>query len=88
MAISRNKRRLLSKLRSARSACDLANSMAVEARRAQVRDNLSRPAKRDNSHGLVMDYSPARNPVSYTRPLRYSRGPANVGTSGGLPIAK
>lgn len=85
MGMSRNQRRLASKLRAARASCDAANTSVIMARKAIVRDNLSRPAKRDHSRGLVADYSPSRNPVSYSRPNVYSKGAANVGTSGGKP---
>lgn len=86
MAISRNKRRMIAKLRGTRKATDAANSAVVEARKAIVRDNLSRPISRQSSKGLVTDYSLVYAPIGkFVR--RSSRGAANAGTSGGLPVA-
>lgn len=85
--MTRNQRRRVAKLRKARVETARANAAMLTARREIVRDNLSRPIKRETSRGLVSDYSPTRNPFGYTRPLRYTRGAANAGTSGGLPVA-
>ena len=86
MAISRNARRLASKLRVARRETDAANSALVASRKAIVRDNLSRPMARDNSCGLVTDYSLVCRPIA-KRERRFTCGAANAGTSGGLPVA-
>ena len=88
MALSRNARRLKSKCRKAREACDMVNTLAVLSRREIVRGNLSHSPSRDNSRGLVSQiYSGAANPMGYTRNKRPSTGAANAGTSGGKPVA-
>lgn len=86
MALSRNKRRLIAKLRSARKAADAANSAVVEARDALVRRNLSSAIRRESSKGLVTDYQLVIRPITKQR-LRGTFGAANVGTSGGLPVS-
>ena len=86
MGMSRNKRRQVAKLRRNRAVCDMANTMAVVSRKALVRENLSRPAKRETSHGLVTDYGLVCRPIA-KRERKFTRGAANIGTSGGLPVA-
>lgn len=86
MAISRNKRRQIAKLRAANAACDKANTAAVLERKAIVAANMARPAKRESSHGLVTSYGMLTRPIA-KRQLRYTKGAANGGTSGGLPVA-
>ena len=86
MAISRNKRRQLAKLRRNRAVCDMANTMAVIERKAIVRDNLSHAkGKRESSHGLVTDYGQVCRPIA-KRERKFTSGAANAGTSGGLPL--
>lgn len=74
MALSRNARRIASKLRASRRETDAHNSALVKARSATVRANLSGPRPSRSSAGIVSAiYSGAANPVGYTRPMRYSR---------------
>lgn len=75
MALTRNQRRLASRLRIGRAACDAHNSALVTARRELVRDNLSRPGRPERTaKGTVASiYSGAANPVGYTRPHGYRR---------------
>lgn len=86
MGMSRNQRRLVAKLRRARCETNASNSATIEARHQIVRDNLSRPIRRESSKGLVTDYSLVSYPIS-KRDRRFTRGAANAGTSGGLPVA-
>jgi hypothetical protein len=79
MALSRNERRRLGKLRNARRETNASNTAKVEAKAEVIRRNLSRSPSRENSRGLVFDYSPSVNPVGFTRPLRWTKGAANVG---------
>lgn len=41
------------------------------------RDVVTERARFGHSIGLVTDYSPTRNPLSYTRPMRFSHGVAD-----------
>lgn len=75
MGLSRSQRRMIAKKRRNLALCDAINSAAVTARQETVKSNLSRPARRENSRGLVFDYSPAVKPVGFTRPMRFSKGP-------------
>lgn len=80
MAVSRNARRRVAKLRRGLAETDAHNTALVMARQDIIKGNLSKPAKRDNSRGLVFNYSPAVKPVGFTRPLRWTKGAANMGT--------
>lgn len=77
--MTRNERRRVAKLRAARFASNKANTAKVIAKADLIKSNLNHPARRESSRGLVMDYSPTRNPLSYTRPMRWTKGAANVG---------
>ena len=79
MAVSRHARRLAAKLRKARAETNAVNTAQVEARNDIVKRNMGRNPHRETSRGLVFDYSPTVKPVSYTRPLRWTKGAANVG---------
>lgn len=85
MAYSRNERRRIAKLRRARRETNASNSAAVQARADKVRDNLSHAIRRDNSRGLVTDYSSIAYPIGKFE-RRFTKGAANAGTSGGLPV--
>ena len=78
MAMSRNARRLASKLRTSRQETDAANSAAVLARRAQVNANLSRRKGRSGgSSGLVSSvYTGAAKSLGYSKRRPVSRGEA------------
>ena len=86
MGMSRNQRRLASQKRRNLAVCDAANTAKLKAKAAVIRGNVKALGKAANSRphvsaGLVSSlYTGAGNPVGFTRPLRYSKGAANVGT--------
>lgn len=85
MALSRNQRRLKAKVRKALALCDKANNTAILERKAVVRANLGRNPARDCSNGLVTNYGLITRPIG-RRERAYSKGAANMGTSGGQPV--
>ena len=69
MAISRNARRLRSKVRSALRETDRQNTEAFRAKQAVIRDNckaLGRDANRQGTGGISW-LDPTRKPLGFTR---------------------
>jgi len=80
MAMSRNARRLASKLRNARREADAANSAEVLARRNIVNRNLSRPIRGGKSNGMVSSvYTGCAKSLGFSHRKSVSRGEAPLG---------
>lgn len=84
MALTRNQRRLNAKKRHNLREADKANTQRELAKQELIQANHAELGRKANrlgglfvSRGLVTDYSPARNPLSYTRPMRFSHGVAD-----------
>lgn len=78
MAISRNLRRQRAKVRKAISLTDAANTAAFVSKQAIIRDNCKTMGKQANrmGKGRITWLDPTNKPVGFTRPMRWSKGPA------------